>query len=232
MVTRRAGTVTLAELLLTLAIFAIVATAAARTLPTQIRASRLQDDLVRRAELVRTVRVILGGELRWVTAGDIERDVEAVRVRAFRGGGAVCGGADGALDIRFGGVRQPDPSKDSVLLIGRGGSTEARALTAVAGGGCAASSLRIGLSEPPDREVLYALVYEVGSYRLTGGALRYRIGGAGAQPLTEALLTGTRIDPWGTAGVRFELRVHPDSMPALAGRSFPFVVQGRNGGAE
>jgi hypothetical protein len=159
-----------------------------------------------RSELLdaaRTARVVLGAEL---GAGVPGRDwvvssPGVVEVRAFRGWAAVCPtrGRVTELVVAYRGLRAPDPSKDSLLVLDRSGSWMPAGLVAQRADedGCpsasgavpapAASLERWDLDRPVEGAVL-ARLFERGSYHLTDGALRYRRGSGGRQPLTPTVL--------------------------------------------
>ena len=112
-------------------------------------------------------------------------------LRAFRGTGIVCppDGISNELVVSFRGDRQPDPEKDSVLLIGVDGS---RTVAGLSGVGTAQEACGVGprppalwrLDRPVPVDIVLARLFERGSYHLSGSALRYRRGGSGRQPLT------------------------------------------------
>jgi hypothetical protein len=156
--------------------------------------------LLRRGEALAAERVgwhVLSAETR---AGLASRDwgVEDARVlslRAFRGVGEVCplGAApDGAL-VRYGGVRLPDPVKDSLLLLTGGGAWRVARLTSrsPSSSECAAwpgEPVERWHWEPESPGAMVARVFERGSYHLEDRAVRYRLGAGGRQPLTEERL--------------------------------------------
>jgi hypothetical protein len=120
---------------------------------------------------------------------------DSLALRAFRGHALVCPGPVGEreLQVRAEGVRAPDPAKDSVLLLLASGVVAALALLdrSPSAGPCP------GGAEPPERWTLSGPVppgvvearwFERGTYYLTEGALRYRRGQAGRQPLTPEVL--------------------------------------------
>ena len=157
-----------------------------------------------RAEALETVRTISWllreetaggrpGEDWWVDGSD------SLVLRTFRGVGLVLGREEGQEEVRvcYRGVRSPNPQKDSVLLLGRDGlwsihelqtRVRGKAVCPGLGGG---GEEEWGLSPEPGDAVL-ARVFERGSYHLVNGALRYRRGGGGRQPLTpERIHAGT-----------------------------------------
>lgn len=220
----RAG-ITLPELILVAWLFAVVLLGLARFASAQGRLAALGYDRIRAADAARTADLILGGELRYTSAPDRTAATDSVRVRAIRGAGAVCGRADAEVRVRYRGLRAPDPEKDSVLLItgsDTGGSVHA--VTASALDSSCGSGVRLTLDPPPPSPAGLALLFESGSYHLTGGALRYRRGRGGRQPLTEVLLR----DGWfetgsGTVGVR--MVPEHDSLPRLGSATIHSVIR-------
>ena len=194
----RAGYSTI-ELLISLTLGALVASAALALLQSQSRLARSLSATAQSAEALRTAAQVLGAETRWLLS---DVDVRAftsdsIGLRALRGSGVVCRlEPDGSAIVRYQGVRAPDPTKDSVL-VARGAATEfTAALTAAnpAAVPCdsAAAGLHLGLDpavEPGDA----LLIFESGNYYLSGSALRYRLGAEGRQPLTAELLADRLI---------------------------------------
>ena len=170
-------------------------------LSTLARQRTLQVSMTRQAEVlaaVRTTRHVLHAETR---VGDPERDgwsatPDSLGIRAFRGMALVCPLSEPSTEVlvQVEGTRLPDASKDSVLLVGEGGVATALALRsrATTVGGCpdgAGGGLeRWGLSGEAPKGTVLARYYERGSYHLSGGALRYRRGAGGRQPLTPSVL--------------------------------------------
>lgn len=204
----RAG-VTLPELILVAWLFALVLGAVAEFAAAQGRLVALTHDRVRMTEAVRVARVVLGSELRALGEPDISvLATDSLRIRAVRGAGAVCGLAGSELLVHYRGVRRPEPAKDSVLLI-RSSATAGTpfALLDVAADSRCGGALRLTLgSAPPGPAVGVALVFETGSYSMGNGALRYRRGAGGRQPLTETILS----DGWLRVGAPTELTVGLD----------------------
>jgi hypothetical protein len=122
----------------------------------------------------------------WEAAGD------SLSIRAFRGVALVCesDSASASLVVSFVGDRQPDPSKDSVLVVTADGQRSIHALLrAVAAPGACSRLEPEGaaawqLDAPAPTGAVAGKLFERGSYHLSGSALRYRRGAGGRQPLT------------------------------------------------
>ncbi|MEN8374655.1 MAG: hypothetical protein ABFS34_04340 [Gemmatimonadota bacterium] len=186
----------LTELLVAATLGGALLTAAFALLGSQARLSRLQHAVVRAAEVVRISGLAIPGETRFALPADIDVAGDSMVIRAVRGVGIVCASAGSDVLVRFRGMRSPDPAKDSVLLSGAA-VERAMDLQADAAdpGGCAAAEgeeirrwqTAAGALDPGS--VLH--LFERGSYHVSGGALRYRRGRGGRQPLTdEALAPG------------------------------------------
>ena len=145
-----------------------------------------------RADALRVAGVVLGAELAWLAPADIAgAGPDSLRIRALRGTGIVCAGGATDVLVRYQGLRLPEPEKDSVLVVERAERTIALSTVAAAPGACFAGTDETvqrwsGVGPIPTGAVL--LVFETGSYSFGGGALRYRRGRAGRQPLTGELL--------------------------------------------
>jgi hypothetical protein len=198
------------EVVVALVLFVLVVQAAWRVFAAQ-RGAAVEIGV--RSELLdaaRTARVVLGAEL---GAGVPGRDwvvtsPGVVELRAFRGWAAVCPARGKATEIvvAYRGLRAPDPAKDSLLVLGGWDTWRPVGLLGrrVDEEGCPSSSgtspapgasvERWSLDRPVEGVALVRL-FEHGSYHLTDGALRYRRGSAGRQPLTP-----TALDPE-TSGV-------------------------------
>lgn len=189
----------LVEALVALVLVGLVCSALAGLLGGFSRLGVVHAARVEAAETLRIPAVVLAGELRWL---EPRTDLPAVGpdsvvLRAFRGGGVVCD-ADGArVFVRYRGVRLPNPAKDSVVFRG----ADLRERTAGlqrsrrAADACAAAPgetvLRWRLDAVPTPGTA-VLLFERGSYHLTGSALRYRRGRGGRQPLTVEWLADER----------------------------------------
>ena len=139
---------------------------------------------------------VLGEELEGGRAViDVGRPAaDSFGMRAFRGTAIVCAQEDSTMFVvRRVGTRSPDPDKDSVLTLTTDGRWLVGRLAAWsrAPGTCPSRSRgreeRWHIRHPPGSGVLFRL-FERGSYHLTGGALRYRIGRGGRQPITPPVL--------------------------------------------
>ncbi|MCG6954803.1 MAG: hypothetical protein LJF04_02340 [Gemmatimonadetes bacterium] len=166
---------------------------------------------------VRVARQVLGQEGRsgnpsrdgWAVSGD------SLAIRAFRGIAYVCGlGPDPAEAwVEARGVRLPEPAKDSVLVLDTSGAWTSLALVdARRASGCTPDGegqgqrWRLSGLVPPG--AVLARYFERGSYHVADGALRYRRGGSGRQPLTpEVVRTGVSAFQDTPAGVTLNLSV-------------------------
>jgi hypothetical protein len=148
-------------------------------------------------EVERVVTQLLTTELRGVRPGiDWEAPGgDSLSLRAFRGWALLCPIGDfGEVLAATSGIRMPDPQKDSVLVLGPGGVwVPARLVRRNADEGrCGPSGGRVERWElDPPVQGSVARYYERGSYHLSDGALRYRRGRGGRQPLTAQSLDRT-----------------------------------------
>jgi hypothetical protein len=205
-------------------------------LSTFSRQRTLQVTMTHRAEAlaaVRTARNVLHLETR---VGDPQRDgwslsPDSLGIRAFRGTALVCPFSEPLTEVlvQVAGTRLPDASKDSVLVVGQSGAMTAMKLESrfpVVGGcpvGPGASLERWGLSEEVLPGTVIARYYERGSYHLSGGALRYRRGAGGRQPLTPTVLDDRESafeDRAGGVGVWLRTRPPHGSAPPWPGLVF------------
>ncbi len=229
----RDGGFTVAEALVALLLGCLLAALAVGTFARQ---RTLQATLAHRADALAAARVarhLLGRELR---AGDGTEEVGAdtLALRAYRGVGVVCAAAadEHELVVRVEGVREPDPDKDSVRVTGAGGgdvvlALEERGPASMPCPGTPEGIERWRLSGAAPPAPLLARYFERGSYHLDRGALRYRRGAAGRQPLTpEVLLTPpSRFHARGAGEIELELYLPGDS-----GRAPSLVLSFARGG--
>lgn len=191
---RRAGA-SLAELLVALALIGVVAAAVASLLRTEGRLSAHTADRAEALDAIRTAAAVLSTDLAPLDTADLHAvHADSIALRVFRGTGIVCGFAAADPLVRYRGLRQPEPDKDSVLVA----SAEPERVDSLrdaqhAPGACVAGFgeeiFRIRLGTPVvAHDVL--LFFETGGYHLDG-ALRYRRGGGGRQPLTADVFAST-----------------------------------------
>jgi hypothetical protein len=196
---------------------------------TQSRAVASQQGQVRVNDTLRIVRLVLQSELRYALPAQwIADGGDSLAVRAVRGGGPVCATAGNELAIRYSGVRAPDASKDSVLLVSDIG-IEVAPVIAVAPTAACTDGLTITLESPPADPPLFTLLYERGTYSVTAGALRYRRGAGGRQPMTEQILgPGSGLSG---AGGSLVLTLRPEGVGASDGTETRFTIHQLNDGA-
>lgn len=189
---KRAG-YTLSELLVALALAGLVGSIAAALLQSQSGVARRTAERARRNEALRTASHVLTSELRWLNASDVRSlSSDSIALRAFRGSAVVCALAGSGALVRYRGVRLPDATKDSLLVL-RDTVFEARAAL------LAAAPQQEGCSAGADQQLQHIAAsaalqvgdvlafFESGSYYLSGNALRYRLGAEGRQPVTAEL---------------------------------------------
>lgn len=211
--------VTLPELILVAWLFLLVLLGLARFAGAQGRLSAMTHDRTRTSDVTRTVGLVLGGELRYSARPDYVPGADSIRLRAVRGSGSLCGRDGAEIRVRYRGLRQPDPAKDSVLLVT---STDTHGFAhglagAVSDPGCG-QGYRLTLDPEPAVNTGWALIFESGSYHISGGALRYRRGGGGRQPVTEAILERGSFRTT-SGGFEALLVLERDSTPRLPDRS-------------
>ena len=140
----------------------------------------------------RLAAIVIGKELR---AGVRGRDwigptSDSLSLRAFRGWGPVCGFGNepGKIVVAYHGERVANPVKDSVLILTSDGWHGADLTGRASGAQSCTMDLggdsEVWTVEPPVTGALVVRVFERGSYHIGGGALRYRRGLGGRQPLT------------------------------------------------
>lgn len=159
---------------------------------------------------------------------------DSAGLRAFRGIAIVCTADSASADVRYRGLRQPDTTKDSLLVLDGAGAERELPLSAVTTGGfCSPAPGESTLTLRPGAGLVTGdviLVFERGDYHLAGGALRYRRGAGGRQPLTPDVLFDDSTDmavvraqpPLAapeTVGIRLRITTRP-RMPDSALRPF------------
>jgi len=150
---------------------------------------------------------------------------DSVSLRAFRGTGWICGRSPtvgSTVQVVFTGDRGANPSKDSVLVVGGEASAFAlkvhgRRTRASCPGVTAPQIEEWDLSGPPPLEAVLRL-FESGTYSVASGALRYRVGRGGRQPVAgSAFDTASGLAP-STGG----LLQNPRANLFLVGPSGPY----------
>ncbi len=129
---------------------------------------------------LRTARAVVREETLWTAPGIdwVWPGSDSLRLRAMRGVANACD--DGSGLFAYEGLREPNPAKDSVLVMRPDGRWLPSRL---------ARSERRGvcyewLLDPEVSDALLVLLFESGSYHLVDGSLRYRTGRGGRQPIT------------------------------------------------
>lgn len=187
---------TVVEGLVALVVSAILVAGVASTIVT---ASRLERTAADRAEALASgslAATVLGHELRATEpAGDgLALEPDSVGLRAFRGTGIVCAADSLSADLRYRGIRAPDATKDSLLVLTGAVPERAAPLASTSTSTvCILAPGESGVTVRPGAGMIpgdIVLVFERGAYHLAGGALRYRRGAGGRQPLT----AGTFLD--------------------------------------
>jgi type II secretory pathway component PulJ len=186
------GGFTLVESLVVLLLTALLIQGGWSVVATLVRSGERVAEISEGMETIRTVAWILEEE---VSGGLPNRDwwpggADTLALRAYRGLALVQGReADGQVTVCYRGIRNPNPEKDSVLFLAGDAGWTAHALLARVrrDPGCldgAAGWEEVWRLDPEPREPVLGRVFERGSYHLTAGALRYRRGAGGRQPLT------------------------------------------------
>lgn len=200
---RGRGGWSLLEVVVSLALMALLAAAAAGAVEAHRRALSAAIQRGEEEESLRVVRGVLREELSvgrtpedWVAGGD------SIHLRAFRVWAVTCPPEEGATEWRVasGGIRRLDPSKDSLAVLGVDGRWRATLPTWVVGSRSGCGDPDAGewwRGEAPHRAYpVFVRAYERGTYHLVDGALRYRRGRGGRQPLTPPFLAdpGGRVE--------------------------------------
>ena len=186
----------LVSLLLGLAVISLAWTSLARQRTVASRLRSEMDLLSAR----RLAAIVIGKELR---AGVRGRDwigpaSDSLSLRAFRGWGPVCGSVaeHGNIVVAYHGERAANPVKDSVLILTADGWRRADLTGRASGARSCVMDLggdpEVWTIEPPIAGALVARIFERGSYHVSGGALRYRRGLGGRQPLTQEVFDDDR----------------------------------------
>ena len=195
----RRGTSLLEALVAAVGLLLLV-TLALRTFGDLARQAAAQRTRATRLQSSRIARSVLRAEVAELgSPGDLAvLPPDSLNVKSFRGAAYVCPAAlDSVVDVRWSGRRAPDPRKDSVLALladGRWVRSDLVRVTRSKRGACdGAGTVSTWTLRPPRRNAVLLRFFESGSYHLSDGALRYRSGGSGRQPLTESALGAARF---------------------------------------
>ena len=183
-----------------------------------------------RAEALETVRTVAWLLREDLSGGLPDRDWwmggDTVALRAYRALGLVRNGSVRGQELVacVRGIRMPNPEKDSVLLLGAGGQWHLHELESRTRlpGGC--PEVAGGWEErwvlvPEPADPVLGRIFEGGSYHFSGGALRYRRGAGGRQPLTpERVQEGHLQDREGSFLWELSLTELPGRPPGLEWR--------------
>jgi len=218
----------LVELVVALLLLALFATTALGLLTAELGLFRDAADATEAGNAARFAARLLHSEIATLTAADSRGfDADSSRQRVFRGAAIVCAVAATTATVRYIGLRAPDPAKDSALVLTTAGETSRPV--------AAASPASVpGCSPGPSEIVLeldlgtglqtgdLLLLFETGTWHLSGSALRYARGAGGRQPLTPEVFLddSTRITadstPGGPVAVRLALAAMPVGRPVAA----------------
>lgn len=170
----------LIELVTTSALLGILSTACAALVHAQVRLLRNVTDRAAASETLRTATAIVAADMRTTAALDVGMaDRDSIALRVIRGWAIVSAAVDDHAVLRYEGIRQPDPMKDSLLVVGR---EQAAAFTIQVPDPLAIQT------EVPLTVGTVLVFFESGSYHLSTNALRYRRGAESRQPITDELI--------------------------------------------
>lgn len=224
----------LPELLAALVAGTLLTTLVAATVMMQLRVAGAVARSVEVADAVAVTAGVLEAELRDAPAGGRSVGPDSVALRAYRAVAVVCDTTGEHAVLRWSGSRGPDASKDSLLVPGATGARvlPLRAPAALAGAADCAPRPAERLYRIASDGVLASgdvvLGFERGSYHLSDGALRWRVGAAGRQPLTGEVFDDAAF---GFAGAdRILLQLHTSGArgrdPARAWRTVLRLLDG------
>jgi hypothetical protein len=220
----------LVELVVALLILLALGSAAMAVLTAQLRMVRQTAVAAEAGNAVRFASRLLREELRpLVVSADVRGlGPDSSSQRVFRGLGIVCAVHGTGADVRYRGIRDPDPAKDSVIVLSAGAES-AHALSAVAppaapaclpGPGETVMEISPGGPLATDDVLLF---FESGTWYLSASALRYERGAGGRQPVTATVLVddstslAADVPAHDTVALRLRLRALPAGARLLHG---------------
>lgn len=190
----------LIEVVVSIALAGLIATLATGLFVAQARLSAHAAESVEAMDALRSASALLPLEARALAEVDLHGVAgDSAAFRAFRGVGQVCSASAGGATVRYRGLRDPDPAKDSILIVSvwpERASALASALHAVSQCSVSVGETLFDVRLTGDSLVPLdvVLVFEAGSYHLSTGALRYRAPGGTRQPITADVLGGAGFD--------------------------------------
>jgi hypothetical protein len=188
----------------------LILMAAASLVIAHERLGRSIRERAMRTEALRTAVLLPRIEWRALSPHDIRAAAaDSVRSRLIRGFARGCGVTAGAFE--YTGIRDPDPQKDSAIVIAPSDAETIHAIThSTPAAACSprrGRALAIAFGGTQLERGSVALIFESGTYYLSASALRYRRGSEGRQPLTQEYLD-TRLSGFapipGSAGTPVE----------------------------
>jgi hypothetical protein len=226
----------LVELVVALPLVALAGVLLVTLLGTESRLAGHAADRSEALEAARTSAAVLGADLALLSpASDLAGlGADSAALRVFRGHALVCGFVAGDPLVRYRGLRHPDPMKDSLLVLtATPEQVDVLAGSSPAPGTCTAAAgeevfrLRTGTAL---RQHDAVLIFESGSYHIAG-ALRYRRGAGGRQPVTADVFTGaSRLTVAATGGTGAPAAIAVDFVPrrsAASARGVPLAPPAR-----
>jgi hypothetical protein len=208
----------LAELVVAMTVGGLLSALLFGLLGAQVRLARETARRIAIADAVRVTNHVVAGEVRRMAPQDLRAlSRDSMAIRAFRGTAIVCAGDGEHLGVRFRGDRAPDPVKDSLLVVSPFAAERAVRLLDqrhAAVDGCFAMPGETVISwtvQPAIDMASVLLLFESGNYYLTAGALRYRLGAEGRQPVTTELFLPpfTRFVAGSKVGFSLDLAAEP-----------------------
>ncbi|MDG2283469.1 MAG: hypothetical protein P8L45_10120 [Longimicrobiales bacterium] len=223
----RCGGTTVLEVFVAMLLGTLLVTLAGQALLHAVDVSRASIERDDRVVADRIARLILRSELNALAPAEIRSTGgDSIRLRAVRGAGRVCAiGVDSSVVVDLQTHRAPDPAKDSLSLVGPLGGLLVLGLASItpAPGECGAAPegrpVRLRTEGSVEYPMVFLRVFETGAYHLARGALRYRIGGGGRQPLTPEVWDEASTLDWDGRRLRVRLLDKPGdtmSVPILA----------------